>query len=267
MKLSIIIVSWNTRQLLKSCLESIVNSQPSNVQIEIIIVDNGSSDGSREYLKKIVNGQSFGVIFNDRNLGFAKAVNQAIDIAKGKHVLLLNPDARIQAGSIKELLKFGENNSEAGVVGPQLINPDGTIQASCYNFQTIPKAIKEFWFGKKDLFSKYYPQTNKPTEVDALVGAVFLITDKALKRVGELDEKYFLYYEDIDYCKRVWQAGLKVYYLPSVRVLHEHGASGKKIPQKTNKWLIESSIKYHGIIKHYLINFIIWSGQKFCLLK
>lgn len=243
-QLSIIIVNWNTKQLLKGCLESIVNSEPSNVNYEIIVVDNNSSDNSVELVRNFkVQNSKFKIILieNEKNLGFSRAVNQGIEFSQGKHVLLLNSDTRLEPHTIEKLLAFVNQTQDVGVVGPRLINPDGTIQPSCFNFPTISRAIKEFWLGQENVYSKYYPQAYEPTKVDALVGAVFLITQPALDKVGKFDEKYFLYYEDLDYCQRVWQSGLKVYYHPQIEVVHEHGASGRKISDKTKKWLVESS--------------------------
>jgi GT2 family glycosyltransferase len=118
--------------------------------------------------------------------------------------------------------------------------------------------------GKKGAFELFVPKGDKPVEVDAVVGASFLITPMARKKVGLLDERYFMYFEDLDYCRRVNKLGLKVYYLPSAKIIHYHGASGKKIVKPAFQWkrLIPSSKIYHGALTHYLINFIIWLGQK-----
>src|SRR3990167_950423 len=113
---------------------------------------------------------------------------------------------------------------------------------------------------KKGLFEKYAPKSGEPIEVDSVVGAAFLITPEALKKVGKLDEKFFFYFEDIDYCRRVKRAGLKVYYYPGAEIIHYHGASGKKIADIANQWrrLIPSSKLYHGVFKHYLLFLIMW---------
>ena len=118
--------------------------------------------------------------------------------------------------------------------------------------------------GQKGLFDKFAPKDTKPTTVDSVVGAVFLITPEARKKVGILDERYFAYFEDIDYCRQTWNKGLKVYYLPESVITHYHGATFKKLADEGERWkkLIPSSKTYHGLVKHYIINAIIWSGQK-----
>lgn len=262
--LTIIIVGYNTKKLITDCIES-VYKEASKISKEVIVVDNASSDGSqkelRNYWRKYKN---LTLIEDNKNLGFSKAVNQGIDKAKGEFVLLLNPDTNVKKGALGKLVKFARKKSDAGVVGARLRNLDGTIQDSCYNFPTVINAIKQYWLGQARLFDKYYPKGNSPSTVDAVVGGAFLITPKALKRVGKLDERYFMYFEDIEYCRNVWKNGLKVYYLPSAEIIHHHGASGKKIAPEKDQWrrLIPSSKIYHGLLKHYLLFGIMWTGQK-----
>lgn len=271
-KLSIIIVSFNVKNLLKECIESLVNevNRNKNLDIEIIVVDNASKDGTKKFLKdlkiskflNVYNSIFLNSIFNKVNLGFAKAVNQGIKIAKGDYILLLNPDTRVKTNALEKLLEFAKSHPEAGIIGAKLINPDGSIQPSVYHFPTIKRAVLEFWLGKKGTYEKYAPKTQKPTEVEAVTGAVMLIPKKVIQKVGLFDQRYFMYFEDLDYCRRVKKAGFKVYYLPAAEFIHHHGASGKTVSQKTYKWLVESSKIYHGKIKYYLLTFIIWLGQK-----
>jgi len=256
-ELSIIIVSYNTKKELRVCLESIYKYV--DVNFEIIVIDNASSDSSVEMIKN--NFKDVILICNDKNLGFAKAVNQGFGKAKGDYYLLLNPDTEVKNGAVETLLDFTKTQSDFGVAGGKLINPDGTIQPSCYNLPTLRRAISEFWFGKKETFEKYFPETLKPVEVEAVVGAVMLIPKESIEKVGLFDERYFLYFEDLDWCRRAKNLGLKIWYHPQVKFFHQHGASGKKIPEKTNRWLIESSKKYHGIFKYYCITTIIKIGQ------
>jgi GT2 family glycosyltransferase len=271
--ISIIIVSYNTKKLTLDCIKSVFN-EGSKIRKEIIIIDNLSTDGSveaiEESIKSITHSTSSGqesikglLIKNNENFGFSKAVNQGIRKAKGKYVLLLNSDTKVKKDALSKLLEFAKKNIDAGVVGLKLLELDGKkVQPSCFNFPTIGKAMRQYWLGKKGLLEKFAPEGKDSQEVDAVVGAAFLITPKTLKKVGLLDERYFMYFEDIDYCRRVWRSGLKVYYLPSAQVIHIHGASGKDIGDLQKKRLIESSKIYHGVAKHYLLNFIIWSGQK-----
>jgi len=263
MTLSIIIVSLNTKKLTEDCIKSIL-SEGSQISKEIIVVDNGSSDGSVEALRRLKKERKIDLVENKGNFGYAKANNQGIRKAKGKYLLLLNNDTLVHKGALGELVDFAGKTPSVGVVGSKLLNIDGTLQASCYNFPTITNAIKEYWLGEKGLFGKYAPKGKKPVEVDAVVGAVFLITPQARRKVGILDERYFAYFEDIDYCRQTWRAGLKVYYLPSSVITHYHGATFKKLADEKDRWkkLIPSSKIYHGVLKHYVINTILWLGQK-----
>jgi len=263
--LSVIIVNFNTKELLVKCLDSIFN-RDHDISFEVIVIDNGSTDSSVDFLTnyKPLNINHFQLIKNQLNLGYAKANNQGIKASQGKYILLVNSDTIVKKNSLKSLVDFAESNKDAGVVGSRLINLDGSPQASCFHFPTFKNAILEYWFAKKGLFEKYIPQTNKPSEVDAVVGAGFLISQNAVRKIGLLDERYFAYFEDIDYCRRIWANGLKVYYLPESEIVHHHGASFEKIAgrAKAQKMLVASSKKYHGLFKYYLLTFILWLGQK-----
>ena len=263
-KLSIVIVNLNTLELTKGCIESIYKNKPK-FNFEILITDNGSNDGSVQMIKNFAKKyKNFTAIFNDSNTGYGKANNQGIKKAKGKYILLLNNDTIVYKGSLDKLVEFAEKTPDAGVVGSKLLNMDGTLQNSCFNFPTITNAIKEYFFGHIGLFDKFAPKGDKPVTVDSLVGAVFLITPKAHKLVGNLDERYFAYFEDIDYCRQVWKNGLKVYYLPESVITHYHGATFKKLADESERWkkLIPSSKIYHGLVNHYIIYIIMYTGQK-----
>ncbi len=262
--LSIVIVNFNTKNLLKDCVESIHKSKPK-LSYEVIVVDNGSRDGSSKVLKDLWREKKIEkYIENGKNLGFAKANNIGINKSKGKHILLLNSDTIVKKEALDGLVQFAEKTSDVGVVGARLLNPDGSRQASCYNFPTIKNAINEYWLGKPASFSKYLVTGTAPVTVDVVVGAALLITKRAAEKVGLLDERYLMYFEDHDYCRRVREAGFKVYYLPKTEIVHLHGESGKSLADSENQWrrLIPSSKIYHGTVKHYLITFILWSGQK-----
>lgn len=258
MVLSVVVVNYNTKNLLRRCLKSIINH-------EIIVVDNGSTDNSVGMIRKEFPLVKIKV--NKKNLGFAFAVNQGIKVAKRDYILLLNSDIEVKRDALKTLLKFSQKHQKIGVVGGRLLNTDSTIQGSCFHQLTILNAIREFWLGQKGAFEKYVPKTEEPIEVEAVVGACMLIPRKVIKEVGCFDERYFMYFEDLDYCRRVRKAGFKIYYLPKAKFIHFHGASGREISEQTRRWLVESSKIYHGKIKYYLLTFIIRLGQKWQKLK
>ena len=280
MLLSIIIVSYNTKDLLKQCLDSIIKSltdyplidnkqqtsskrvtardQASSFSYEIIIVDNNSQDGTKEFLKEYQKTHPFiKTIFNKENLGFAKAVNQGVKKSRGKYILLLNSDINVLPGAIEKLISFAEQKKDVGVVAPKLLNSDKTPQPSCYHLPTIKRAIDEYWRGKRGAYEKYLPRGGNPVKVEAVVGAAMLIPRVVIDVVGLLDEKYFMYFEDLDYCQRIRKNGFSVYYLPSARLIHHHGASGKGKHKKMNRYLVESSKKFNGILKYNLLKLII----------
>lgn len=272
MDLSIIIPSYNTKKLLKECLESVIRYQPPvtrkkpttdhrSLVTEIIVIDNGSTDSSVDYLKKATKDKIIQTIFLNQNWGFAGAVNKGIKKAKGKFILLLNADTRVQKETLDEAVDFARRHPRS-IVGFQLVNLDGSIQPSVYHFPSVSGAIKEFWLNKKDSYQKYFPEAEKPVRVDAVTGAAMLIPRKIIKKIGLFDEKYFFYFEDLDYCRQAKKAGFNVYYLPSVEIIHHHGAASKAMPEITHQWLVESSKKYNGLVKYFLLTSIIWLGQK-----
>lgn len=259
--LSIIIVSFNTQELLKKCLMSLmVNGKWLMVNSEVIVVDNASKDSSSEMVKK--EFPKVKLIVNEHNLGFATANDQGIKASKGEGVFLLNSDTEVKPGALEKLVEFIQIHSEVGVVGARLLNPDGSIQSSVYHFPTIWRAIKEYWLGQKGEYDKYAPAENEPMEVEAVTGAAMLIPRRTIEKIGLLDERYFMYFEDLDYCQRVKQAGLKVYYLPEAEILHRHGQSASKSGPKAYQYLIQSSKIYNGRLKYHLLTLIIGFGQK-----
>lgn len=256
MELSIVVVNYNTKDLTLECVESINKFKPA-LPHEIIIVDNGSDDA-------IAASGSYYLIRNKENVGFAKAVNQGIKIARGKYILLLNSDTKVKKGSIEKLVEFGKNHPEAGAVGAKLINPNGDTQGSVFRLPTLFRTIRQYWFNEKGLLDKYSPIGREVSRVEAVSMAAFLITPAALKKIGNLDERYFMYFEDLDYCRKLKKAGLTVYYLPEAEVIHHHGESGKDLADKKNQWrrLIPSSKIYYGDFQHNILHMIRWLGQK-----
>jgi GT2 family glycosyltransferase len=266
--LSIVIVNLNTADLTIECLKSIKKTA-DNLTFEVLLIDNGSDDDSVKKLQHLLKEEywekKIKLILNPVNNGYASANNQGIKKAEGKYILLLNNDTLVHENSLQNLIKFASSRIDAGVVGSKLLNTDGTLQTSCYNFPSLTNAVKEYWLNQRGLLDGFAPGGSTPVVVEGVVGASFLITPTALEKVGILDERYFAYYEDIDYCRKIWRAGLKVYYLPDSVITHIKGATFKKMSDSQNQWrkLIPGSIIYNGKVKHYLIFFVIWTGQKF----
>jgi GT2 family glycosyltransferase len=228
--LTIVIVNWNTKRHLRRCLETIF--RPSvETRFEVIVVDNASRDGSADMAE--VEFPQTNVIRNERNLGFAKAANQAIILGRGNFFLLLNPDAALQENAIDRAVEFAREHPDIGIVGCKILNEDGTLQHSCRRFPTPAVGLfRNTVLGRlfpRNRYLRAYLMTDWDhrhlREVDWVSGACMLIRREALSEVGILDERYFMYCEDLDLCFRAHNAGWKVFYYPRAAAVHRKGAS------------------------------------------
>ncbi len=233
-QLSIIIVNYNVKAFLQNCLLSIQKAL-DHIPSEIIVVDNASDDGSVEIIKK--NFPHITLIESPANLGFSKANNIGLKLAKGKYICLINPDTIVEENTFLEMIKFMESNSEAGLAGCKILNPDGTFQLACRrSFPTPWVAFTKIVglskiFPKSKLFAKYnltYLDENQTYEVDAVSGSFMFLRREVYEKIGGLDETFFMYGEDLDYCYRVKEAGYKVYYVHSTKIIHFKGESTKR---------------------------------------
>jgi len=231
MDLSIIIVNWNTKNLLLQCLESVYQTI-KRIEMEVFVVDNGSIDGSVVAAKERFPEVKF--IQNEINLGFAMANNQALRLAKGRYLLLLNPDTQVKKGAIERLISFMDAHSEAGGAGAQLLNSDGSRQNSIANFPSLATELLNKSL-LRWLFPKVFPGKERnypePIEVDSVIGACMIIGRDAIEQVGLLDEDYFLFLEETDWCYRMKRAGWKIYHVPQAEIYHFQG-KGVEIEKK-----------------------------------
>jgi GT2 family glycosyltransferase len=234
MDISVIIVNYNVREFLNNALTSLQKSL-EGFSSEIYVVDNASDDGSVEAVAK--NFPNVHLIANKTNLGFAKANNQALSQAKGKYLLLINPDTIVQENSVRELMKFFELHPDAGMVGCKILNPDGTLQLPCRRSFPTPWIAFTKTFGlsalfpHSKLFARYnltYLDPNQTYDVDAISGSFMMLRKDVYEKIGGLDETFFMYGEDLDWCYRVKQAGWKVYYVPATSIIHYKGESTKR---------------------------------------
>jgi len=256
---SIIIVTWNTSQVTLKCLDTIRQHLPHSFY-ELIVIDNGSTDDT----KKVITSQSSVIYHNTgSNLGFSKACNIGAKIATTKLLFFLNSDMELIDNKLIDMVSFLQTTPDCGLVSPKFLNPDKSVQGSVFPPQTAFNAFQEFWLGHKS-YSKYVPKSISPHTVWAVSGGAVLISKNLFNLVGGWNEKYFMYFEDLQLCSDVRRLNYKIYYYPQFRLIHHHGASGKQLASSDNQWrrLIPSSILFHGKFNHYLINSIIWSGQK-----
>ena len=233
--LSIIIISYNVKDLLINCIKSIKNTI-QNTTYEIIVVDNNSSDDSVQAITLMFNDLK--VISNNKNVGFAAANNQAIKICRGEYLLLLNPDTIVFDNTINGCLTFFKDTPDAGLVSCKILNPDMSLQSSCRNDRSLlTEIIENLGFQvilkKLDLFSNSYLRNwkhNKIRSVPCVSGAFMLVSQKTVNQVGLLDETFFFYGEETDWCVRIRNQRLKIYFIPEFQIIHFGGASSQALP-------------------------------------
>lgn len=250
MKFSIIIVSFNSEDFIRQCILSVLKNSPP--ETEVIVVDNNSTDSTLDVLNPI--SQEITLISLKENLGFAKANNLGAKHSKGEFFFFLNPDTKMEEQVVEELASFYASTPNIGLLAPKLVMADGKVQPSVKKLPSVLGAIKEYIFGIKHAYSEYAPEGNDPVEVEYIYGAAYLIKKDLFMKLGGFDEKYFLYYEDADFCGRIRQLGKKIYYYPGVSIKHLVG--GTKSSADKYKLSYQSSIKYHGIMGTFLLQLI-----------
>ncbi|HNT23472.1 MAG TPA: glycosyltransferase family 2 protein [Anaerolineales bacterium] len=261
--LSVIIVNWNTRGLLQGCLESLYNNLPDG-ELEIIVVDNASTDGSLEMLHK--HFPQVKVIANSQNLGFARANNQAIQISRGDVILLLNSDTLILPGSLSNLFQCLEAYPDAGIFGGKLLNKDGSFQSSYNDFPNLISELLLMAGLARRVYTNYYPSYPAERSLTTCycdwVGGAFLLVRRAVcEQVGLLDENYFMYAEEVDWCYRAHQAGWRVVYCADAPIIHFGGQSASRSSYRQQLLLYRSKARYflihHGRLCAQVFGFVV----------
>jgi len=251
MVLSIIIVSWNVCDYLVDCIESILKNC-RRLQYEIIVVDNAGTDGTVDFIKE--KYPHIALISNTKNMGFAYANNQGIRRAKGKYLLFLNPDTIIKPDAVEKMLTFLEQNKGVGAVGPRLLNKDLTIQHSVRTFPTFRGALYRHtilrYFG---LFKNHHEtwrmkdfRSDRLTDVDLLMGAAILAEKDLVLKMGGFDERFFMYYEEADFCYRIKKAGYRIVFFPDASIIHLGGKSARQVPFRKKIMAIRSLLMFFG---------------------
>jgi GT2 family glycosyltransferase/lipopolysaccharide/colanic/teichoic acid biosynthesis glycosyltransferase len=226
-EVSVVVVNYRTEDYLPACLESLKKCSAS-AGIDLVLVDNSKGRGAAEILKQhFPNGK---LIENDRNLGYAKAVNQGVSNSHSELIFIVNPDTVATEGALDGLLEFMKTHPDAGIVGPKLVNPDGTIQLSCRRFYTLKtillrrtflgKIFRDSPSVKRHLMLDW--DHNATREVDWILGAAMMVRKTAISEVGPMDERFFLYFEDVDWCYRMRAFGWRVYYYPLSELVHHY---------------------------------------------
>jgi len=250
--LSVIIVNWNSKQTTLNCLDSVYKDRlfrenPSHS--EIILTDNNSSDGSQEEFKKIF--PSVNLILNKENCGYARACNQGIESAKGKYILLLGNDTVLNNDALYNMVRFMDNIPGCGAAGCRLVYPDGRLQGNCKKFPAFKNAF--FTYLSLHRLNRDYDMLwfgyDKSVEVDQIATTFLMIKKEVTDKTGGFDEQYNLLYNDVDLCKRIWNAGYRIFFNHTVEIEHIGSHSTGKAGFKIRK------IMYDDILRYYRNNF------------
>lgn len=261
--LSIIIVNYNVKEFLLNLLDSIRKAS-KEISTEVIVVDNASDDGSSEILNE--KYPDINLIVNNENVGFGKANNQALEIAKGKYILLLNPDTIVREDTFIKMIEFFQSHPEVGIAGCKVLNPDGTLQLACRRgfpgpWTSFTKVMGlSTLFPKSRLFARYnltYLDENQTYEVDAVSGAFLMMTKDVYQKIGGFDKQFFMYGEDLDLCYRAQKSGFKVYYVHSTEIIHYKGESTRRSSIDETKVFYDAMHLF--VRKHFSSSFIIES--------
>lgn len=235
MLLSICILTLQARDYLRDCLNSIY-AQPPQGEFEIIVVDNGSTDGTHEMLE--MDFPQITLIRNATNLGFSAPMNQAMRAGVGKYLLWLNPDTLIHPATFDRLIEFMQIHPQAGICGPKVLNTDGSLQEPCRRGEPTPWAVISYFLGLHRLFPSRkffggylmnYMDEDETHTVAGVSGSCILVRREVVEQIGYLDERFFAYQEDADYCFRARQAGWLVYYVPTAKITHYGGQGGSRV--------------------------------------
>jgi GT2 family glycosyltransferase len=254
MDVSVIIVSWNTRDILRDCLSSVF-SQTKGIKFEVIVVDNASTDGSVAIVRS--EFPQVKLIQNDVNKGFAAANNQGIAIAEGRYVLLLNSDTEVLDNAIGKTVSFADAHIEAGAVSCRVLNPDRTLQMTCFMFPSVLNMLlsatylyklfaRSIFFGREQMS---WWNRDDEREVDVVTGCFMLVRREAIEKAGLMDERFFMYCEETDWCYRFKKAGWKILFTPIAEIIHFGGQSSKQAAPAMTLQLRGSVLQF--MRKHY----------------
>ncbi len=250
MDISVIIVNWNVCELLQRCLASI-EAQQRDSSLEVIVVDNASSDDSVRMIER--EFPHVCLIASRKNLGYTGGNNLGAKAARGRYLFILNPDTEIVGDTLEQLVAYLDGHPSVGVVGPQLLYPDGSIQSSRRRFPQVMTALFDGtpfslrWF-PDNRFVRAYTMADRSADeiqpVDWLVGAALMIRREAWQAVGPLDEQFFMYSEELDWCHRCRDKGWEIHYLPTARIIHHERASAQQVQVATRIRIFRSRILY-----------------------
>jgi GT2 family glycosyltransferase len=266
-EISVIIVAWNCRKVLSDCLNSILLQIKPEVS-EIIVVDNASSDGTADMVR--TNFPSVKLIESNSNIGFAQGNNLGLEAATGEYVFLINPDVVVSDNTFAKMLNYLRSNPEIGMLGPKIVGPDGAVQRSCMRTPTLwnqlCRALALDTLTKKSrLFGGYLMndfQHDELREVDIINGCFWLVRRSALQQVGGMDPRFWMYADDLDWCRRYTEAGWRVVFFPEAEAIHLGGVSSDNAPIFCYVQMQQADLqywrKYHGVFSYACFFFILY---------
>ncbi len=260
-QLSIVVVSWNVRDVLRDCLRSIEQTH-DDIAVEVIVVDSASTDGSPAMVA--TEFPQVTLIAVTENVGFPRGNNMGIAKAHGRYILLLNPDTVLHENALTHMVTYLENHLDVGVVGAQLLNDDGSVQSSRRRFPTLTTAFFEStWLqahAPQRILHRYYAldmADDQTADVDWVMGACLMTRQEIAQTIGGLDEGYFMYSEELDWCRRIKMAGWRVVYLPTAQVTHYQGKSSEQVVAQRHIYFNRAKLryfrKYHGRLPTLLL--------------
>lgn len=264
--LSIIILSYKSKADLQRLLPSVFASQ-TRLSFETLVVDNGSNDGTAEWVENQIATAKYPLLklIKNQNTGFAHGNNLGIRQAAGKYVLLLNPDTQVEPDTLETMVGFMEERPEVGISGCRVQKPDGGLDLACRRkFPNPWNAFARLFLLSRKNYNLLDRDENLPQQVDSVMGAFLLIRRSVMEKIGLLDESFFMYGEDLDWCWRCKAAGYQVWYYPKAKITHFKGSSSKKAPFRALKWFHDAMWIFYR--KHYagqypfVLNWLVWLG-------
>ncbi len=266
--LSVVILSYRSKQHLSVLLPSVL-AQQTPLSYEVFLVDNGSPDGTGDWIESFLNEgglreQSWHLIRNE-NIGFSAGNNVAIRRATGRYVLLLNPDTELEQKTFQTMVEFMDRRPDVGIAGCKLVKPDGSLDLACRRRFPDPWiSFRRLFLGSRSSYNYSGEPVDREMEVDSVVGAFLAIRRETLDRIGLLDESFFMYGEDLDWCWRCKEAGWKVWYYPKTTVRHYKGESSRTMPIRALRWFYDAMWTFYR--KHYAARYpapfswLVWLG-------
>jgi len=264
-RIDVVVVCWNDKEKIATALDTVyalgeVREDPSFAHV--VVSDNGSADGSREFITERYGGR-VQIVENGANLGFAAACNRAFAATSSEYVFLLNPDAELKDGALREIVAFADAHPRCGIAGSRIYNYDGTVQQSVGEFDTWTGAfLRSSAWGEWPMFRAHangaslrdYANFDEPRRVDLAIGAALLIRRTMIAQIGDFDERFFLYHEEVDYAKRAANAGWETWFVPASEAVHEgmgsargqYNVEKRKQTSRRKYWM-----KHHGPVWYY----------------